>query len=59
VTIIRFTDGVNIDTAGPLRPLCLADGWYVVGEGCSIPVKDRAEALQIIADLTNRTKCPR
>ena len=40
MTMLRFSDGVNIDTSGPLRPLKLADGWYVVGEGTLSPVTD-------------------
>jgi hypothetical protein len=32
---LRFSDGGNIDTSGPLRVLHLA-GYYVVGEGMSI-----------------------
>jgi hypothetical protein len=42
--ILRFTDGVNIDTSGPLRTVELEDGWYVVGEGMSIPCRDRMDA---------------
>jgi len=36
--ILRFSDGINIHTSGPLRNLHLHDGWYVVGEGILIPV---------------------
>jgi hypothetical protein len=46
---LRFSDGVSIDTSGPLRPLKLADGWYVVGEGTCCPVADAAEARADIA----------
>ncbi len=41
--IIRFSDGIEIDTSGPLRLLELHDGWYVVGEGSLIPIKDEEE----------------
>jgi hypothetical protein len=51
MSILRFNDGVNIDTSGPLRPLHLHDGWYVVGEGYFIPVKDRREADEEIANM--------
>jgi hypothetical protein len=48
---INFTDGVSIETAGPLRILHLADGHYVVGEGNLIPVDDRADGEQTIANM--------
>lgn len=49
--MLRFSDGVNIDTSGELRTLRLADGWYVVGRGMSIPCRDRADAEQTLASL--------
>lgn len=49
MTTLRFSDGVNVDTSGPLRPLKLHDGWYVVGEGTLSPVADAAEARSEIA----------
>ena len=51
MSILRFSDGVNIDTSGPLRPLKLRDGWYVVGEGTCCPVADATEAR---ADIERR-----
>ena len=53
---IRFSDGINVEVSGDLRPLHLFDGWYVVGEGLLIPVADRSEALDVIADLRTRTQ---
>ena len=50
---LRFSDGGNIDTSGPLRVLHLA-GYYVVGEGMSIPVNSREEAEKIIAEMPKR-----
>ena len=41
--VMRFTDGVTVDTRGPLRRLELADGLYVVGEGMLIPCENEAE----------------
>ena len=38
--ILTFSDGIEIDTSGELRLLELYDGWYIVGEGRLIPVKD-------------------
>lgn len=50
--MLRFNDGVNIDTKGSLRVLRLRDGYYVVGKGMSIPVADREEALAIIEEMS-------
>lgn len=51
--MLRFSDGVNIDTSGELRLFRLKDGWYVVGKGMCIPVDSKEEGLQEIAALTN------
>jgi hypothetical protein len=52
--MLRFNDGVNIDTSGPLRTLRLKDGYYVVGKGMCIPVADREEAREFIAKMESR-----
>ena len=44
--MLKFSDGVEIDTSGPLRPLHLHDGWYVVGGGMLIAV----DSLQQVRD---------
>ena len=49
--MLRFSDGVNIDTSGDLRILRLRDGYYVVGLGMCIPVVDREEAREVIAEM--------
>jgi hypothetical protein len=49
---LRFKDGVTIDTSGELRTLQLNDGWYVIGKGYCIPVKDEQAAKQEIKRLT-------
>lgn len=51
--ILRFSDGIEIDTSGPLRLLELHDGWYVVGEGRLIPVKVEEEGEQILFELVS------
>jgi hypothetical protein len=48
MSILRFDDGIEIDTSGELRLLKLYDGWYIVGEGRLIPVKDEEEGEKII-----------
>ena len=51
--MIRFSDGVNIDTSGELRVMRLRDGYYVVGQGMLIPVYDRKEAKEVIKEMKN------
>ena len=53
-SILRFSDGINVNTSGELRPLKLPDGWYVVGEGKLIPVKDKEEAKSLIKSMTEK-----
>lgn len=52
--MLRFSDGVTIDTSGEYRPLKLKDGWYVVGNGLCMPVESRKEALELIEGLTKK-----
>ena len=49
--LLKFSDGVTVDTSGPLRPLKLNDGWYVVGEGSLIPVQSYEEVREFIKKL--------
>ncbi len=46
--MLRFNDGVNIDTSGELRILRLQDGYYVVGQGMCIPVDSRLAGIEMI-----------
>jgi len=52
MSLLKFSDGVSIDTSGPLRTLELSDGFYVVGQGMLIPVDSREKALEIISQKT-------
>jgi hypothetical protein len=52
--ILKFSDGIKVNTSGELRPLNLPDGWYVVGEGKLIPVKDKEEAKSLIKMMTEK-----
>ena len=54
--MLKFSDGVSVDTSGPLRPKHLHDGWYVVGEGMMLPVNDLQEAIDVIREETERKK---
>jgi len=50
MAILKFSDGMEFDTSGPLRKERRSDGLYVVGQGMLIPVKDDAHADKIIKD---------
>ena len=50
--MLRFNDGVSIDTSGELRVLRLSDGLYVVGRGMCIPVNNSEEAVETIRQMT-------
>jgi hypothetical protein len=45
---LKFSDGIEFDTSGPLRIESRSDGLYVVGNGQLIPVSSREEAEEII-----------
>lgn len=47
---LKFSDGIQIDTSGELRPLKLHDGWYVVGNGMLIPMRDEEEVNKFIEE---------
>jgi|BioPla2DNA2_1021312.scaffolds.fasta_scaffold203575_2 hypothetical protein len=49
--MIKFDDGVQFDTRGPLRVVKRHDGYYVVGEGLLIPVDSREEGEQVKKEL--------
>ncbi len=48
---IRFEDGTEISTGGPLRILHLDGGLYVTGEGHLIPVGSEAEGEETIREM--------
>ena len=54
--MLRFSDGIDVDTSGPLRPLHLADGWYVSGGGVLLAADSEEDARWKIAFLTVRQK---
>jgi hypothetical protein len=53
VVELKFSDGMIIHTHGPLRIIELSDGWYLVGEGKLIPVKDETEGSEILIRLSS------
>lgn len=50
--ILKFSDGEEFDTSGPLRSEERSDGWYVIGQGHLIPVRDENEADDVIASMS-------
>ena len=52
--ILRFTDGEVFDTSGELRKELRYDGWYVIGNGRLIPVRDEKEADEVIAKYVGK-----
>jgi hypothetical protein len=54
--IVRFSDGMTFDTAGPLRTVRKSDGLYVVGNGLLIPVNDYKEAKTLIEEFSPKAK---
>ena len=48
---LKFSDGIEIDTSGPLHVLELHDGCDVVVQGRLLPVKNREEGLNRIKKL--------
>ena len=45
---LKFSDGMEFDTSGPLRIESRSDGLYVVGNGQLIPISSREEGEEII-----------
>ena len=46
--MLKFNDGVKIDTSGELRVARIKGDWYVIGKGMSIPVDSRREGEELI-----------
>ena len=45
---LKFSDGMEFDTSGELRLEEREDGWYIIGEGKLIPVKNKVEGERMI-----------
>jgi hypothetical protein len=44
--MMRFSDGMTFDTSGELRTEHRSDGWYVIGEGKLLPMRDEKAARE-------------
>jgi hypothetical protein len=51
---LKFSDGMEFETSGPLRAEERSDGWYIVGGGMLIPVKSQEEAQAQIKKLSGK-----
>ncbi len=43
---------MEFDTSGELRKILKEDGWYVLGKGMLVPVRDEQQAEEIMEKLT-------
>jgi hypothetical protein len=51
--MLRFSDGISIDTSGEPRILRLNDGYYAVGKGILIPV-DNLQSAEFMVQRMQR-----
>jgi hypothetical protein len=52
--MLRFSDGMEFDTSGPMHTEHRSDGWYVVGGGMMFAVDTREEGEAEIAKTQKR-----
>ena len=48
MSILRFSDGEEFETSGELRLEHRSDGWYLLGEGMLVPIKDPDEGRELM-----------
>tara|TARA_R100000734_G_C3312676_1_gene103749 strand:- start:1057 stop:1260 length:204 start_codon:yes stop_codon:yes gene_type:complete len=51
---LHFDDGESFDTSGSLRKEQRHDGWYIVGNGTLIPMKDELDCDRYIKRHTTQ-----
>ena len=56
---MKFSDGMEFNTAGQYRLTHRSDGWYVVGEGLLMPVNGPEEGRKVMAEMTELAKLKR
>jgi len=54
--MLKFNDGITIDTSGELRIIKLKDGYYVTGKGMLIPCDSYENAQETLSDLQTKDK---
>jgi hypothetical protein len=57
MSILKFSDGTEFNTSGPLRAIEEYDGWYVIGQGYLIPVDSEEDAKARIKQLMPAISC--
>ena len=51
MSILRFSDGETFDTSVELQLTRRKDGWYVIGNGHLIPVRDIDEGRERLREM--------
>tara|TARA_Y100001970_G_scaffold258220_1_gene337886 strand:- start:192 stop:383 length:192 start_codon:yes stop_codon:yes gene_type:complete len=56
---LKFSDGVEFNTSGPLRVTRRSDGYYVTGKGLLVPVNSYKEGQDFIHKENNENATPK
>ena len=56
MSILRFSDGEEFDTSVELQLILRNDGWYVIGNGLLIPVRDLDEGRKELKEQKRKQK---
>ena len=59
MSILRFSDGEEFDTSVELQLTLRKDGWYVIGNGLLIPVRDLDEGRKELKKQKEKRKLQR
>ena len=59
MSILRFSDGEEFDTSVELQLTLRNDGWYVIGNGLLIPVRDLDEGRKELKKQKEKRKLQR
>ncbi len=51
MSILTFSDGETFDTSVELQLIHRKDGWYVIGEGYLLPVRDIDEGRKRLKEM--------
>ena len=59
MSILKFSDGEEVDTSVELQLSLRNDGWYVIGNGLLIPVRDLDEGRKELKKQKEKRKLQR
>lgn len=59
MSILKFSDGEEFDTSVELQLTLRKDGWYVIGNGLLIPVRDLDEGRKELKKQKEKRKLQR